>query len=105
VALSQYTWFIFLGNPLILVPKLAKASKKDKYVTVTLFQLEKIYGTSPEAQAFVKDLVKGVFAEEFIFFAASHSSISCLDLASLHFSCRAEVRRGRSIPNRTIPRQ
>ena len=47
------------------MPELSKATKKDKYVTVTLFQLEKIYGTSPEAQAFVKDLVKGV-SEEFV---------------------------------------
>ena len=56
---------IFWGLRRILVPELSKATKKDKYVTVTLFQLEKIYGTSPEAQAFVKDLVKGV-SEEFV---------------------------------------
>ena len=93
---------------LILVPELAKASKKDRYVTVTLFQLEKIYGSSPDALAFVKDLVKGIFADQcFCFFRVfpSHSPISCLDLAFLRLSCRAEVRRARSIPNRTIPRQ
>ena len=65
MALLQYTMVFFWGLPQILVPELSKATKKDKYVTVTLFQLEKIYGTSPEAQAFVKDLVKGV-SEEFV---------------------------------------
>ena len=65
MALLQYTMVFFWELPRILVPELSKATKKDKYVTVTLFQLEKIYGTSPEAQAVVKDLVKGV-SEEFV---------------------------------------
>ncbi|CAE7210736.1 unnamed protein product, partial [Symbiodinium necroappetens] len=36
-----------------------KNLRSDRYVTVTLFQLEKIYGSTPEAKEFISQLVKG----------------------------------------------
>ncbi|CAE7804634.1 unnamed protein product [Symbiodinium sp. CCMP2456] len=36
-----------------------KNLRTDKYTTVTIFQLEKIYGTSEEAAAFIEALIKG----------------------------------------------
>ncbi|CAJ1358625.1 unnamed protein product [Effrenium voratum] len=40
--------------------KWVEEQRSDKYVTVTLFQLEAMYGTSEEAIQFVSELVKGV---------------------------------------------
>ena len=40
--------------------KWVEEQRSDKYVTVTLFQLEAMYGTSEEAVQFVSELVKGV---------------------------------------------
>ncbi|CAE7222452.1 unnamed protein product [Symbiodinium necroappetens] len=36
--------------------------RSDRYVTVTIFQLEKLYGTSEEAKAFIESLIKGRLA-------------------------------------------
>ncbi|CAK9024606.1 UBA domain-containing protein [Durusdinium trenchii] len=39
--------------------KYAEESRKDRYITITLFQLEKKFGKGKEAQKFIADLVKG----------------------------------------------
>ena len=37
----------------------AEESRRDRYVTMTIFQLEKKFGKGKAAKEFIKDLVKG----------------------------------------------
>ena len=103
----------------------AKESRTDRYITMTLFQLEKQYGTSSEAQKFIADLIKGTLASVYkycpesrpIFFQGfqpySCSTFPCPSalvsscfwfLGSLCFACPAEARRVLHTHNPTTPK-
>lgn len=40
--------------------KIIRDDRTDRWVTMSIFQLENKYGTSPEAQDFIKDLIEGL---------------------------------------------
>lgn len=39
--------------------RVVREDRADRYRTMSIFQLEKLYGTSDEAQAFIQDIIKG----------------------------------------------
>lgn len=40
--------------------KIVRDDRTDRHVTMSIFQLEKKYGTGPEAQEFIADIIKGL---------------------------------------------
>ena len=46
---------------------ISEEDRKDRYRTMSVFQLEKEFGTSPEAEEFIKDIIKGVDSFQSLF--------------------------------------
>ena len=47
--------------------RISEEDRKDRYRTMSVFQLEKEFGTSPEGEEFIKDIIKGVDSFQSLF--------------------------------------
>ena len=54
--------------------KFVQETQEDQYTTITLMQLEQLYGTSEDAQLFINELTKGTLTSTCLESALQHMS-------------------------------